>query len=74
MVAMSANGSIVAIAESAVRQAQQQLIETGLLPARRVDGRYTEAVLKVLREFRKAKRLPLTELPHPETLESLSRR
>ncbi|MFN3263190.1 MAG: peptidoglycan-binding domain-containing protein [Pikeienuella sp.] len=74
MVAMSANGSNMAIAESAMRQVQQQLIERGFLPTRRVDGRYTEPVRKALREFQQANRLPLTELPDPETLERLGRR
>ncbi len=72
VVAMSVNGQNLAIREDTLRQVQQALMVRGFLRAGRPDGRFTASTRAALRQFQQAQRLPVTELPDPETLVRLA--
>ncbi|MBI1386675.1 MAG: hypothetical protein GC150_17360 [Rhizobiales bacterium] len=72
VVAISVNGNNLAIREDTLRQVQQALMTRGFLRAGRPDGRFTVSTRAALKRFQEAQRLPLSELPDPETLQRLA--
>jgi hypothetical protein len=74
VVAMTANGQSLAVREETLKFIQQSLMQRGFLRTQRADGRYTETLRAALKAFQEQERLPVTELPDPETLFRLIRR